>query len=120
MDFFTAIKVVILKYTTFRGRAGRAEFWYWALFIGIVTNALRFLDMAMFPASVESLVLPLTSCFNVLVGLPCLAVNCRRLHDVGKSGWWQLLMLTIIGIIPLLWWWAKKGDPAPNRFDIVE
>ena len=39
--------------------------------------------------------------------IPTLAVSCRRLHDIDKSGWWILIMFTIIGIIPLIIWYAK-------------
>jgi len=36
------------------------------------------------------------------------------LHDIGRSGWWQLLFLTVIGIILLIVWWASKGVEADN------
>ena len=35
--------------------------------------------------------------------LPALAVGTRRLHDIGKSGWWQLIMLTVIGLLVLIY-----------------
>ena len=41
--------------------------------------------------------------------LPGLAVGARRLHDTGRSGWWQLLYLTIIGTIVLIVWWVADG-----------
>ncbi|MFI5447337.1 DUF805 domain-containing protein [Polaromonas sp. UC242_47] len=39
--------------------------------------------------------------------LPALAVGTRRLHDIGKNGCWQLLMLTVIGFFVLMYWWAQ-------------
>ena len=46
--------------------------------------------------------------------LPGLAVGTRRLHDIGKSGWWQLILLTGIGLLLLIYWWvqptAEDGD----------
>ena len=45
-----------------------------------------------------------------------LSLTARRLHDVNKSGWWYLLFFTIIGIIPILYWFVQKGDKADNRF----
>ena len=47
----------------------------------------------------------------VLLGttIPVLAVGARRLHDLNKSGWLQLLAITIIGLIPLIIWWATEG-----------
>ena len=40
--------------------------------------------------------------------------GARRLHDIGKSGWWQLIAITIIGIIPLIIWFAKEGTKKNN------
>jgi len=45
----------------------------------------------------------------IIVLLPSLAVGARRLHDTGRSGWWQLLILTVIGIIVLIVWWVADG-----------
>ena len=45
-----------------------------------------------------------------------LSLIARRLHDVNKSGWWYLLIFTIIGSIPILYWFVQKGDEADNRF----
>ncbi|MGR4001497.1 MAG: DUF805 domain-containing protein [Alphaproteobacteria bacterium] len=44
----------------------------------------------------------------ILLLLPGLAVGARRLHDTGRSGWWQLLILTVIGIVVLLFWWGSE------------
>ena len=49
--------------------------------------------------------------------VPSISVGARRLHDVGKSGWYQLLALTIIGLIPLLFWYASMGEKKDNKFD---
>lgn len=43
-------------------------------------------------------------------------VTTRRLHDVGRSGWWQLLYLTVVGIFMVLYWTLKKGTTGPNQF----
>jgi uncharacterized membrane protein YhaH (DUF805 family) len=53
---------------------------------------------------------------NIALFLPTLAVGARRLHDVGKSGWWQLLLVTVVGIIPLVVWWSKAGMIEPNEY----
>ena len=47
-----------------------------------------------------------------MVLIPALAVGARRLHDVGKSGWWQLISITVIGLIPLIIWWAQPGGKS--------
>ena len=46
---------------------------------------------------------------------PGIAAGTRRLHDVNKSGWWQLITLTIIGIILLIVWWATVGEKKKNN-----
>ena len=45
---------------------------------------------------------------------PSIAVGARRLHDVGKSGWWQLIAFTIVGLIPLIIWLATEGTKKSN------
>ena len=45
-----------------------------------------------------------------------LSAGARRLHDTGRSGWWQLLNLTIIGAIPVLIWECSSGTKGPNRY----
>ena len=46
--------------------------------------------------------------------LPALAVGSRRLHDIGKSGWWQLIMLTVIGLLVLIYWWVQPAVEGGN------
>ena len=53
--------------------------------------------------------------FQIIIILPSIAVGARRLHDIGKSGWWQLLILTLIGIILLIVWFATIGSSNENK-----
>lgn len=53
---------------------------------------------------------------NLALLLPSLAVGARRLHDIGRSGWWQLLVLTGIGIILLIIWWANDTKKENNEY----
>lgn len=48
--------------------------------------------------------------------LPGIAVAVRRLHDTGRSGWWYLLVFTIVGIIPLIIWFCANTDPKANKW----
>ena len=50
----------------------------------------------------------------IIIASTCLVI--RRLHDVDKSGWWYLIIFTIIGMIPLLIWYCSKGTDGDNRF----
>lgn len=106
MNFFQAIVAAFQNYANFRGRASRPEFWYFYLFTllaAILFEALK-LDAAYVVFSLVTLV-------------PYIAVTTRRLHDVNRSGWWQLLVLTVIGIIPLVYWLAKAPVHDGNRFN---
>ena len=51
--------------------------------------------------------------------LPALAVGARRLHDIGRSGWWQLLIMTGIGILLLIYWWVQPSAEGSNAHDAV-
>ena len=102
MNFGQAISTCFSKYATFSGRASRPEFWWFFLFQILVSMAASMLGDVV--AGLVSLALL----------LPALAVGARRLHDIGKSGWWQLIMLTVIGLLLLIYWWAQpaSGDTS--------
>ena len=59
---------------------------------------------------------PTNIIFTIVTFLPYLAVGARRLHDINKSGWWQLIVLTVIGIILLIIWWATVGENKKNIY----
>jgi len=48
-----------------------------------------------------------------------LAASSKRLHDIGKSGWWLLIALTGVGVILLIVWWASDTKPAGERFSEI-
>ena len=56
---------------------------------------------------------------SIALLLPSWGVWWRRLHDVGKSGWWTLLAFTIIGIIPLFIWSVSEGEEHVNQYGEV-
>ena len=113
MNFPQAIASGFRNYVTFAGRASRSEYWYWVLFTIIGGIATLILDYAVFSDSDFS---PLNSIFNLVCFLPSLAVGVRRLHDIGRTGWWLLIAFTIIGIIVLIVWACQKSDPGPNAY----
>jgi len=104
---------VLKKYATFSGSAQRAEFWYFILFSTIASLVLGVLDGIFGTFNPESGFGLLSGIYSLAIIIPTLAVGARRLHDIGKSGWWQLIMLIpLVGIILLIVWWAtdSKGD----------
>ena len=58
--------------------------------------------------------------FIVVIFFPWIAVTARRLHDIGRSGWWQLISgipyVGIIGGIVLLVWWCTEGEKKKNKY----
>ena len=118
MNFGQAIASGFSNYLNFFGRASRLEYWFWVLFAIIGAITTNILDAALFiyHNGVSPLNSPLSNIFTVIAFLPSLAVATRRLHDVDRSHWWMLLVLTGIGIIALLYWQTQKGTPNHNRF----
>uniref|UniRef100_A0A9E8CPK2 DUF805 domain-containing protein n=1 Tax=Bosea sp. NBC_00436 TaxID=2969620 RepID=A0A9E8CPK2_9HYPH len=57
--------------------------------------------------------------FWIAIFFPSLAVSTRRLHDIGRSGWWQLLWLTMLGGILVVIWQCFPSDPALNKYDVA-
>ena len=76
---------VLKNYATFSGRARRSEYWYFVLMYMIIYLALIFLAIAIPMLSILALI------FVLAVFIPNLAVAVRRMHDVGKSGWFILI-----------------------------
>jgi uncharacterized membrane protein YhaH (DUF805 family) len=98
MDFVSAVKSCLSQYVGFAGRASRSEYWWFFLFQVLV----------MLAASIASDTLYAVASLALL--LPGLAAGGRRLHDVGRSGWWQLLYLTGIGALLLLYWFVLPSQ----------
>jgi uncharacterized membrane protein YhaH (DUF805 family) len=116
MEFGQAIKSVFSKYATFAGRAPRSEFWFWILFTTLAGMGVGILDHA-----VDFLV---GYDYGLIAGLwglatipPLLAVSARRLHDIDRTGWWQLLFfIPFFGGVVLIVWFCTKGTKGYNRF----
>jgi uncharacterized membrane protein YhaH (DUF805 family) len=114
MDFnkcFNYALTVLKKYADFSGRASRAEFWCFFLFYIIAEIILQILDSMLNTGGI------LLSIFVLAVFIPSIAVEVRRLHDIGKSGWWLLIsLIPIVGIIVLLIWFIKDSQPGTNQY----
>ena len=113
MNIIEATKSGFSNIITWNGRASRSEFWWFALFTsigGIVTSVADVMILGYVSEDWG----PLNIIFSIITTLPSLAVGARRLHDINRSGWWQLITLTIIGVILLIIWWATIGKSKKN------
>jgi uncharacterized membrane protein YhaH (DUF805 family) len=123
MTFGEAVRSVLSKYATFAGRASRAEFWRWVVVFVLLTLITRMIDGALFASSIHESFYgddarrPLTSIIILALLLPNIALAVRRLHDIGRSGWWLLLMvIPFIGPLVLLYWYVQPSEDGPNQF----
>lgn len=123
MGFGDSVRTCWKKYGDFDGRAVRSEFWWWALFVGIVqfaaaivlTIVLIIFQNAGFLQWLSVLI------FMVIVLafiLPSIAVSVRRLHDRDLSGWFYLLAFVPFGGLVLFIFYVLPGTPGPNRYDV--
>src|SRR5262247_2917848 len=114
MGFGQAIAVGFANYFNFRTRASRSKYWYFILFLVIVSVALSILELAI-DGSREIFVL--SAIFSLATLIPSLSAFVRRLHDIGRSGWWVLLgLIPIVGIIVLLYWACQPTVPQQNQY----
>ena len=108
MNSNEAIKVCFRKYAEFAGRAPRAEFWWFALFQVLVLLVAGMLGKFVYFVAVAALF------------LPGIAVGARRLHDIAKSGWFQLIyLIPLIGFFLLLYWFVQPSGGA-NQYGNAE
>ena len=125
MTFIEAVATCFSKYVTFSGRAPRAEFWLWFLFILLLVFIISLINTILFfgnhsPYGWSRIGVSIVFDFvSLVLGLPHLAVTARRLHDCDKSGWWCLFMFVpITGFFVLLYWLVTPSTPGSNRFGL--
>lgn len=116
MDFMTSVKTCFNKYANFKGRARRAELWWFFLFITIVSLVLTAIDMLVLSGTASEIGL-LSTIFSFAILIPSFAVGARRLHDINKSGWWQILgLIPLLGWAIMIYWFATEGNAGDNDF----
>jgi len=106
VSFTDAIKSCFNQYAGFKGRASRSEYWWFALFTVLVS-----MGASMLGEVVNGLV-------TLALLLPSIAVGARRLHDIGKTGWLQLLWIVpLVGWIFMIYWTVQPTGPANEHGD---
>lgn len=112
-------KKVLRNYATFTGRARRKE--YWLFYLATILLSIIFGFMEGFFSALMGTGLDGDAISPLILGLfffiPTIAVAARRLHDTGRSGWWQLLyFIPIIGWIVLIIFLAQETSSETNEW----
>ena len=98
MTFQESIRTCFTKYVDFNGRASRSEYWWFFLFLVVVSVVLSLFSHELYIV------------FSLATFLPSIAAAARRLHDTNRSGWWQLIVfLPIVGWIVLIIFLAQEA-----------
>lgn len=102
---------VLKKYAVFTGRARRKEFWMFSFIVFAIDVVLMVIDGVIGTGGILYMI-------HVLATLvPSIAVAVRRLHDIGKNGWWVLISLVpLVGAIVLLVFLCKDSQPESNEY----
>jgi uncharacterized membrane protein YhaH (DUF805 family) len=104
MTFVESIQSCFSKYANFQGRASRSEYGWFTLFV-----ILGALVLSAFNTTLANL-------FCLATLLPSVAAASRRLHDVDRSGWIQLIgLVPIFGWLVIIYFLAQEGK-GENRF----
>ncbi len=108
MSYFDAVSAGFRNYFDFQGRAVRSEFWWFILFTFLLGLGSAVADMSFGLSSSDGMTAgPINTVAGLATLIPTLSLGARRLHDIGRTGWWQLLALTGIGIFVLIYWWCQ-------------
>ena len=119
MTYFAAISSCLKHYFNFSGRAPRSEYCYWSLTVLLINILLGSGPIFNGKSSASLIVtpIPLLGLFWLLTVLPNLSVMVRRLHDVGKSGWWWMASaVPFINFYLLYLLFFKRGTDGPNTY----
>lgn len=108
---------VLRKYATFHGRARRKEYWFFTLFNLLIMLVLSIIDGMIGLYSTEAGLGILSGIYTLALLIPSLAVTVRRLHDIGRTGWWLLIaFIPLIGALILLIFTVLDSKPGSNQY----
>lgn len=121
MNMFEYWKNAFAKnYANFNGRARRSEYWYYTLMNVIILISLVILFTVCSTANlggISWIFIGLYFIFIIATIIPTLAVLVRRLHDVGKSGWFFFVyFIPLAGPIWLLVLLFTQGEQGENAY----
>lgn len=108
---------VLKNYAVFKGRARRQEYWYFMLVNLVISFALSMLDKALGNPGAGEGGGVIGMVYSLAILIPSIAVGVRRLHDIGRTGWWMLIsLIPLIGVIVLIYFFVQDSQPAANEY----
>lgn len=111
------LNVIRSHYADFSGRARRREYWMFFLISTIIAFLLGLLDGVLGWYSADFSIGVLSGLYTLAVLIPGTAVTVRRLHDIGRSGWWLLIaFVPLVGAIVLFIFTVLDSQPGANRW----
>ncbi|ANU13872.1 Integral membrane protein [Planococcus halocryophilus Or1] len=107
---------VFKKTLDFKSRSRRKEYWMFILFTSIISIVLSIIEIALSLEIAPNLGL-LSTIFTLIILIPSLSVTVRRLHDIGRTGWWLLLsFIPILGWIALFVFTLLDSESGSNKY----
>ena len=103
------------RYTDFKGRSSRVAYWYPFVLTIIISFVLGGISELVFGTASDEPG-PLEVIYQLAWLCPGIALGVRRLHDIGRSGWWLLIVLTGVGVIVLIVWACRAGENEVNAW----
>ena len=105
------IDPIINQYADFDGRTGRKAFWMFVLVSALVSISINLVEVMMLQTNIIGFL------YTLAILVPAIAINTRRLHDINKSGWWQLIVfIPLVGSIIIIVWFATKSVNEGNQY----
>ena len=110
---------VLKKYAVFSGRARRKEYWFFALFQCIIIGILALVSAVADSSAIKLIFGSLYAIYVFGTLIPSIAVTVRRLHDIGRSGWWYFIVLVpLVGPIVLVVFTVMDSKPEENQYGV--
>ena len=103
------------NYVNFGGRSSRGAYWLYVIWGIIISVVAVLIDVFALQTGADASG-PFELITNLVLLIPGFALSVRRLHDIGKSGWWLLLVFTVIGILLIIFWGCQPGDRSTNKY----
>ena len=112
VGFIDAIKLAFKNYINFNGRSRRSELWWFFLF-----NIIIQIIISILANLITKYLIYLSYIYVLIAFLPSLGLGVRRLHDIGKSGWYIFIaFIPLVGAFILLYFYCLDSENQSNEY----